>query len=39
MVNEISQHMLQGKRLTQIAMYHGFSLIHQLYLSKQKRTS
>ncbi len=39
MANEISQHMLQGKRLTQIAMYHGFSLINRLYLSKQKRTS
>ena len=39
MANEISQHLLQGKRLTQIAMYHGFSLILYDIFQNKKRTS
>ena len=36
MANEISLHLLQGKRLTQIPMYHGFSMIH-LIISLQNK--
>ncbi len=36
MANEISQYLLQGKRLSQIAMYHGFSLIHNYILKNKK---
>ncbi len=35
MANEISQYLLQGKRLSQIAMYHGFSLINYIFQNKK----